>query len=175
VTGHGALLLVSVALLAGCTVGPTPIDYGTDECVACRMRITDARFGSELVSTSGKPYRFDAVECLVGFLEQPGQAGDDIHSLWVSNFATPGELIDARTAFYLRTDGVRSPMGLNVLAFATAADRDAAQTQYGGDGVTWADLPELRRQARAAQSQTAPAGMGRRAQPNRGTGSVRPE
>lgn len=174
-TRVSAALLASLALLAGCTVGPTPIEYGKDECVACRMRITDARFGSELVSTRGKPYKFDAVECLVGFLERQDVPTAEVHSLWVDNFAKPGELIDARTAFYLRTDRVRSPMGLNVLAFATAADRDAARTQYGGDDVTWADLPELRRQTKALQPEVAPLGARTRVQPDRGIDPVRPE
>ncbi|MCK6555321.1 nitrous oxide reductase accessory protein NosL [Candidatus Binatia bacterium] len=138
------VLLLMGAATVGCSVRPTPIDYGKDECAACRMRIVDARFGSELVTKRGKPYKFDAVECLVGFVGRQAVASDEIHSLWVGNFATPGELIDARSAAYLRTDRVRSPMGLNVLAFANNGDRDAARAQYAGEAVTWDDLPALR-------------------------------
>lgn len=145
-----ALLLLGAPAI-GCSAGPTPIDYGKDECAACRMRITDARFGAELVTTRGKPYKFDAVECMVGFVDRGAVARTDIHSLWVGNFAKPGELIDARSALYLRTDRVRSPMGLNALAFASAADRAAAQAQHAGEAVAWGDLPALRAQANARE------------------------
>ena len=151
-----AALLATIALGLGCHTGPTDIVYGQDECAACRMRITDQRFASELVTTHGKAYKFDAIECLVGFLDHQVVPTAEIHSLWVANSANPGELIDARTAYYLRTDRVRSPMGLNVLAFRNAADRDVARAQYEGEVVAWEQLPELSRLARANLPRTRP-------------------
>jgi copper chaperone NosL len=107
------------------------------------MEITDPRFGSELVTRQGKAHKFDAVECMVSFTRRGAVSAEDTHSLWVSDFAHPGKLIDARTALYLKTDEVRSPMGLNVLAFGSSADRDAARARYHGHDVDWEGLPAL--------------------------------
>jgi len=140
------LVALLLALAGGCTVGPTDIQYGKDTCASCRMQITDPRFGSELVTRHGKAYTFDAVECLVGFTLRGTVPAAETHSVWVSDFANPGHLIDARTARYLKTDAVRSPMGLNVLAFAGEAEREAARGRYQGEAISWEQLPEVVRQ-----------------------------
>lgn len=142
-----ALLLIALValVLGGCEPGPIEIRYGEDECAACRMRITDRRFASQLVLRTGKAYPFDAIECLIGFSERGELAEDAVHSRWVADFAHPGSLIDVRTARWLRTEAVRSPMGLGVLAFADAEDLARARATHGGHEVTWSDLPALRR------------------------------
>lgn len=146
---------VVVPLLGGCAPGPVEIRYGEDECAACRMRITDRRFASQLVMRTGKVHKFDAIECLIGFSEREGLTDDAVHSRWVTDFARPGTLIDVRTAKWLRTAAARSPMGLGVLAFADEEELARARATYGGSEVAWNDLPALRRTAAGSGSSGA--------------------
>ena len=151
---------VALALLvaSGCQSGPEPIRYGQQECAFCRMRIADPRFASELVTAHGKTVVFDALECLIEFAAGDGGAAAAGGTVWVSDFSRPGELIDARGAVFLRSDGVRSPMGLNALAFAAPAALEQARAQYPGTLVTWDELQPLAHalHARRAEQRSAP-------------------
>lgn len=147
-----ALLLL--ALLAGCRpTGPRPIAVGEDECGYCRMRISDPRFGAELVSTTGKVHTFDSVECLAGFYLQQQEAGR-VRSVWVSDFHRPGTFIPAEQARYLIGAGPSSPMGAGIVALAPEADVAAAQAELGGRPIGWADVVA---HARRQLASTAPA------------------
>lgn len=128
-------------LLTSCS-GPEakPIMYGTDQCAACRMGIADQKFGSELVTSTGKSYVFDSPECMIEFAHGGNVDAKQVHSVWVTDFINPGTLIDARSAWYLASDMIKSPMGLNVAAFADQQAAERARINYVGtlmryDGV----------------------------------------
>jgi copper chaperone NosL len=129
------LLMFSLALtLAACSEPkPTPIDYGRDACVRCRMSISDSKYGAEAVSTKGKTYKFDSPECMLGWYAAGVVTATEIHSLWVTDFIRPGELIDAKTAVYLESDMLRSPMGMNYAAFRSDEERRRARFSYPGN------------------------------------------
>ena len=57
---------------------------------------------------------------------------DNYTSLWVSNYADPGNIIDAENAIYLKNDALRSPMGLNTLAVETEIQLEPILNEYGG-------------------------------------------
>jgi copper chaperone NosL len=136
-----ALVMVLIPWsLTGCDRTPTPIAYGTDACVHCGMIISDPRYGAELVTKTGKVYKFDAIECLATFFLEGRIAREDAHSLWVTNFADPGRLIPTSDAHFLRSPQLHSPMGMNLAAFATHAEREAAKRQHGGSEATWDDI-----------------------------------
>jgi copper chaperone NosL len=149
---------VALALLVagGCRSGPEPIRYGQQECAFCRMRVADPRFGSALVTAHGKTVVFDAVECLIEFAARDGGAAAAGGSFWVSDFSRPGELIDARGAVYLRSEGVRSPMGLNALAFAAPSALAQARAEYPGTVVTWGELQPLAHAVHARRAEQRP-------------------
>jgi copper chaperone NosL len=133
-------LLVGSLLLAACAKnGPEPISFGRDNCANCGMMASDARFGAEIVTSKGKILKFDSVECLAGFLNKKG-SGADVASLWVVDFGHPSKLIDATRGFYLQSDKLNSPMGLNLTAFS---DREAAagmQATFPGATLTWPEV-----------------------------------
>ncbi len=127
--------LVAVFLiLAACNAsGPTPINFGADQCAHCRMTITDKKFASEFVSTTGKAFKFDSPECLISYYsEASAESRSRVASMWVSNYNKPGELIDAKSASYLRSVEFRSPMGLNVAAFVNNQEASALLERYPG-------------------------------------------
>ena len=137
--------LIVAGLLLACDPGPEPIAYGIDQCATCHMGIADPRFGSEAVSNTGKIWKFDSVEDLAAFANYPPQ-GQVLRSLWVSDFANPGEFTDpsdlfpAESAQFLISDDLHSPMGLGIAAFRTAGERDAALASFQGRAATWDDV-----------------------------------
>jgi len=56
-------------LLTACSHEPDPIRYGKDACAHCKMTIMDKRFSAELITAKGKVFKFDAAECMAGFLK----------------------------------------------------------------------------------------------------------
>ena len=63
-------VLSLLLLFAACSPQPRPIEYGTDLCDFCRMTIVDKQHAAELVTDKGRVYKFDAIECMVNYLEQ---------------------------------------------------------------------------------------------------------
>lgn len=133
-------------LLIGCSKEPKPISYGEDECEFCKMLVMDKRYGSEMVTAKGKIYFFDSIECLIGYIDNLKMTKDDYHSLWVSNYADPGNIIDAERAIYLKNDSLRSPMGLNVLALENDKQLELILSEFGGTKLGFNDLFKLVRE-----------------------------
>lgn len=130
-----AMAVLAVVFVAACSPGPRPIHYGEDHCAHCRMTLTDARYGAELVTRTGKVYVFDSVECLAAHMQET--PSEDIHSLWVADFTTPEQLIPVEDAFFLHSERLHSPMGMNLTAFGPAVRPDSVRQTYGGDVLTW--------------------------------------
>ena len=143
----GALAALVFAATA-CEPKPEPIRYGEDNGAYCMMTITDRRFGAELVTKKGKVYKFDSIECLAGFLLDGQVPPEEVHSLWVTDFARPGTLIRAEDALYLHGENVRSPMGMNLAAFTDRAGLDAVRERIGGEVLGWDEVLELVKTAR---------------------------
>ena len=135
-----------VIIITACSKQPQPINYGEDECEFCKMIVMDKRYGAELVTDKGKIYFFDSIECLVGYIDNQKMTKDNYTSLWVSNYADPGNIIDAENAIYLKNDALRSPMGLNALAVETEMQLQPILKEYGGTQLQFKDLFKLVRE-----------------------------
>lgn len=134
----GASLLAALVLALGvsaCDSGPQPIRIGEDRCAFCVMGIAEAVFAAELVTKKGRVYTFDSVECLAAFINT--REGFEVGSLWVTDNQAPPALIDATTASFIRSDEIRSPMGLGLAAFASEAARDSVLGEHGGEALDW--------------------------------------
>jgi copper chaperone NosL len=130
---------LALVLLASCgRAGPRPLAVGSDECAQCRMMITDARFGVEVIARTGRLQTFDAIECAVSYVAAADP--ERIASVWVSDFERPGTWIAADTAVFVSGATVGSPMGRSLLA--VAAGRAAAEVtlRYGGQQSNWRTL-----------------------------------
>ncbi len=136
-SGLLALFLFSV-VFTSCSIKPQEISYGTDGCHFCRMTIVDAQHAAQLVTSKGKTYKFDAIECMVNYL-------DDIDTntvaLYLCNHYTePKELIKAQEATFLISKGIPSPMGAYLTAFRRQELADSEKAKHGGDLYTWNEL-----------------------------------
>ena len=139
----GAMMLTA----AGCaSVPPRDLVVNEDACEHCKMQISDPRFGSQVVTTTGRQVVFDSPECLAEFLART--PADKIASVWVLDVEHPGTWIAAEAAGYLIDAGLRSPMG-RITAFATPAAAEAARARLGGQPLDW---DAVRRSADAAHT-----------------------
>lgn len=144
-TAVAAALLLSL-VLAGCSSPkPATVVIGQDMCEHCQMLITDARFVTQVVTTKGKAYKFDSIECMVDFLAEGSLADSDIHSAWVSDYNRPGTWIKAEEARYLQSVNIRSPMGANLAAFSTLQELEDAKVAANGLERRYEDLPGVLR------------------------------
>lgn len=140
------LLSFVVIIFTACSKQPQPINYGADECEFCKMIVMDKRYGAELVTDKGKIFMFDSIECLVGYLDNQKLTQENYSSVWVGNYANPGNIIDAEKALYLKNNELRSPMGLNVLAVENQEQYDKLLNEFGGKQIGWSDLSALVRE-----------------------------
>ncbi len=139
------LIFLSLLILffSSCSPKPEPINYGQDVCDLCKMNITDNKFAAELVTTKGKIYKFDSIECLFQFKNSVLDENEKIHSEWVNDFSNPGKLIDLKNAHFLLSDYFRSPMGLNVLSFFSQEELTKHKNNYGGKELSYDDVMKL--------------------------------
>lgn len=142
-TAGATALALAFALSACGAPQPAKIVLGQDVCVECGMVVSDARFATQVLSKTGKAYKFDSIECMVAFLAGEELSKDQIHSVWVSNYLAPGTWLRAEEARYLQSANLRSPMGLNLSAFKTLGDLENVRAEANGLERRWADLTGL--------------------------------
>jgi len=133
-------VFVFVLLLAGCTVEPEPIHFGTDNCHACKMTLMDRKFGAEIVTRKGKVYKFDDVNCMVNFLNEGTLTEGDVKYKLVIDYSQPEKLIAASEAFYVKSPEIKSPMNSQVAAFETDEAHKQYRKQFNGFYLTWGEL-----------------------------------
>ncbi|WP_337865535.1 nitrous oxide reductase accessory protein NosL [Ignavibacterium sp.] len=137
------ILFFTLILLFACSPQPEPIDYGNDICDFCKMNITDNKYAAEIVTSKGKIYKFDSIECLFQFKNLEIKNPDEIHSELVNDFSNPGELIDLRKAFFLKSEVFRSPMGMNVLSVASEEKLNEIKLKDGGEVLSYSEVNKL--------------------------------
>jgi copper chaperone NosL len=141
-------LIVALAFLgintAGCSrTQPEAIRYGEDNCAYCRMNIVDREFGSELINKKGKVFKFDSIECLAAFVKRADIPTDQIHSIWVTDFSSPEMLIAVPDATFVRSESMRSPMGMGLFGFSSAQAAGSFADEHTGTVLPWPDLEEV--------------------------------
>ena len=109
------IFLAALLLLFGCNTDPKPIAYGHDTCDFCEMTIVNEVFSARAVSTKGKQFKYDAIECLVNDLEQKEI---EMAVIQVADYSNPGKMINVENAFFIMEDSINSPMGANLAALS---------------------------------------------------------
>jgi copper chaperone NosL len=131
------LVAMVLTLLAACQVEPKPIAYGEVNCAHCHMTVSDNRYGAELVNDKGKPFYFDSAECLAVYLDQKPELAEKAAYVLVTDFTRPNELIDARSANFIQSKELPSPMGMYLTAVPDQATATKLQQEVGGRLLNW--------------------------------------
>lgn len=137
-----SILLLALATSTACGVRePRAIVEGQDSCEYCRMSISDARFGAQVITGTGKVHTFDSVECVAGFVAAL-DADTKLTGVYVTNFAKAGEFVRAEQAVYLMDGRIESPMGRRLVAFAQGTDATQLLREHGGEVLDWDTVRE---------------------------------
>jgi copper chaperone NosL len=143
ITLSKAVPLVSVFLLfsiMSCSTGPQPIKVGVDACSFCKMTISDARFGGEILTKKGKVFKFDDMHCLLEFQKSNTIKKEDVKDIYLVSFNKPHDFIEASKAFLYKSDELRSPMGGNTASFISESELKGAAQKFKGEKVMWTIL-----------------------------------
>lgn len=130
-------LALALGLQACGSSGPHPISYGTDQCAHCRMTISDARFGSQLVTSKGRAYHFDDVQCMLAFVKDGAVAPGEVAEYYLPDYVNANALHPVEGLFLLKSESLKSPMRGNIAAFTTEADLQRVRTVHDGELLSW--------------------------------------
>lgn len=108
-------LAITGLVLVGCSINPEPIAFGKDHCAYCKMSIADPKFGAELVTAKGRVFKFDALECMVPYMQQQGEV-DYAYVLGIA-YDVPGSLHSVDSMHFVIAEKYNSPMGANLAGF----------------------------------------------------------
>jgi copper chaperone NosL len=136
-----AVVTLLAASAGGCNSAPEPFRYGQDECVECKMTITDRRFGAQLITQKGKALKFDDFRCLRTYTARAAVPKDRVRSQFASDFQRPGQFIPLQDAWFLTSAKLKSPMGSDTAAFASGEELRRVREELGeGSESRWAEL-----------------------------------
>jgi copper chaperone NosL len=135
------LRLFACALLffTGCNTAPVPIVFGSDACEFCKMTIVDNKYGAELITVKGKVIKFDSGECMIRYSKTKGIDLDKIQSVLIIDHVDAGKLVNAKSAHFLHSENLSSPMGGGLSAFEKREDLDLFKNTYSGEYWNWQD------------------------------------
>ncbi len=102
------------------------------------MTIVDKVHAAQVVTSKGKVYSFDAIECMINYLHRMNE--DEIGLYLTNELNTPEELLDATTATYLKCQAIPSPMGAYLSAFESLEDAQNTLDEHGGQLFTWKEI-----------------------------------
>lgn len=130
-------LLGIIFLLTSCTVKTTPIEYGTDSCDFCTMGIVDNKHASQIVTSKGKNYKFDAIECMISYVAENEKEQGSYSHILVADILNPGELVSAKDAAFIISKNIPSPMGAFLSATKSTNDADRLIEENTGNLYTY--------------------------------------
>lgn len=133
-----AVLVISFSLFS-CNSAPEKLNYNMDACDHCGMKLVDNRYGAMIVTGKGKAFRFDDLNCMVNYLNENVKEAE-VGKLLITDFSSPGTLIDATKAHYLKNEELKSPMGANAAAFEKSDSLEKYFAALSGEKVHWADV-----------------------------------
>lgn len=130
-------ILFIALFLSNMSFAQEKINYNTTQCTHCNMVIKDQLHASKATLESGKTVFFDAIECLLNYINS--NPTTKFQSFSVINYAN-GKFIDATNATYLKSKAIKSPMGANLSAFATKTTAETTARRNPGKLFTWSQL-----------------------------------
>ena len=130
--------LLSILLFISCTIQPQKIEYGKDACHFCRMNIVDQQHAAQLVTNKGKAFKFDAIECMINYLDEIETS--EIGLILIADFNNPSTFIDAKSSHYIISENLPSPMGEYLSGVSSKEIALALQEEKGGSVYNWKKL-----------------------------------
>ncbi|WP_439506460.1 nitrous oxide reductase accessory protein NosL [Sediminibacterium sp.] len=131
--------LFMIFLFASCSSKkPEALEVNKDQCEFCKMAVADVRFGAESISSKGRIYKFDDLNCMISFKKSNEKI--KMNQFFVNDYEANNQLIDATTAWYIMHETVKSPMGSNTAAFSKRATAQNKARIISTEVLSWDQL-----------------------------------
>ncbi len=115
-----------------------PIKLAIDGCAFCKMKISDGKFGGELITTKGRIYKFDDMHCMINYCKE--NETTKIQSFYIHDFSQSNVLIPAETAFYVKGGTINSPMHGNIIAVKTKEEAIQLAKKLNANLISWSEI-----------------------------------
>ncbi len=126
--------------ISSCNSGPQTIVVGKDHCDFCKMTVSDARFGAEIITKKGKVFKFDDAHCILSFLQQKGFDRNEVKDIYFKDFSGDHSLIKSNEALFMKSENLKSPMEGNIAAFSNRDSLNKIMIEYKGNVMSWDKL-----------------------------------
>ena len=133
-------LALSLLFFMSCSVEPEKINYGSDACHFCQMTIVDQQHSAQYVTSKGKQFKFDAIECMLNEFSE--KTTENINVILIADYGNPGSMTDAKNATYLISPEIKSPMGAFLSAFSDEDKAKKALQENSGKLYTWTSIKD---------------------------------
>lgn len=135
-----AIFAAMLLLCTACTIEAEKINYGADACHFCKMTIVDQQHAAQYVTLKGKQFKYDAIECLLNELSETGT--ENVKIVLISDYMNPGVMTDAKSATYLISEEIKSPMGAFLTGFAQNEQAEDFEKFEKDKLYTWKTIQE---------------------------------
>ncbi|MEO9484336.1 MAG: nitrous oxide reductase accessory protein NosL [Ekhidna sp.] len=130
--------LITCFAVIGSIIAQDVVNLGKDVCSHCNMYIKDQQFVAVAVDENSTSQKFDAIECLVNYLKDEDES--TFKKLLVADYEKAGSLIEAKSASYLKSKKIASPMGAYLSAYSSKEIAERIQKTQGGEIYDWEEL-----------------------------------
>ena len=137
--GAAVVLLICIITNTACTnKGAQPIKLNVDNCDYCKMTISDGKMAAEVITKKGRVYKFDDIICMHGYVTE--NKNTEYANQYIADYLSPANFINVETAFYVRNNEIKSPMGGNTAAFSDKEKANEFAKKYNTDVLNWTNL-----------------------------------
>lgn len=137
-------LMVFMLMTAACSSGPDlenppELRYGEETCARCLMIINEARYAASYVTGTGEVRYFDDIGEMFSFVTE---TPENVVVFWVHDYDTE-EWIKGQDAHYVAADGLRTPMGFDIVAVSTEERAESLTAEMDGTLYSFESLMAL--------------------------------
>ncbi len=129
---HFLLLVIILITVVSCSddrqSGPVEIYYGEDICERCKMIISEKDFAAQYKLSNVKTVKFDDLGCMFHYMKKENQS---ISSVYVFDYSSK-EWIDGKSAYYVWSENITTPMGHGLLAVKNTQDAQVLVREQNG-------------------------------------------
>ncbi|MEI8280193.1 MAG: hypothetical protein WCG87_10545 [Bacteroidota bacterium] len=133
------LLLLPILSLTSCKVAPEKINVGADNCAFCKMTISDPRFGAEILTKTGKTFKFDDIHCMNEFLRSMQYDWKNSSSFFLADFCNEHQLIEVSKSYVLKSPELKCPMDGHLAAFSSKDSLNNVMKVFHGEVTIWSE------------------------------------
>lgn len=135
-----AFIAIGLFTVMGCEIEAEQINYGSDVCNFCKMTIVDQQHASQYVTSKGKQFKFDAIECMLNEFSE--KSTNNAELILVADYNSPGSMVYAQSSTYIICQEIKSPMGAFLSALPDENSAKELLQEKGGKIYSWTTIKE---------------------------------